>query len=353
MFGVLLKSAYQRLHSHLPVEAGERLSDLVFSVMGRPRIYHDSLKHPQQRLRRGAVTFSLDFEMAWAFQYSKVSGPRCVELGLRERQQVPKILALFDKYSVPATWATVGHLCLEQCKRNSIGLAHSEIARCGHFENEHWKFTTGDWFQNDPCTDAHQNPAWYAPDLVEAIVSARVGHELASHTFSHAGFGSYCPAEVARAELDNSIEAMKPYGVRPTTLVFPGNDIGWLDVVAAKGFRIVRAFPHPTAEISLPMRINNDLWGVHSSTVVDGGTGTANLERRLFILKTYVDKAVASNLAAHFWFHPSLTLPRLHALLFPLVEYCAKLREQGSIDILTMEGLVNETESALLKQGSH
>ena len=315
--------------------------------MGRPRIYYNSLKHPQQRLRRGAVTFSLDFEMAWAFQYSKVSGPRCVELGLRERQQVPKILAL------PATWATVGHLFLSSCSRDGKGLAHAGMPRIPHFETRNWVFGLGDWYQHDPCTDVRRDPAWYAPDLVEAIVSARVGHELASHTFSHAGFGSYCPAEVAGAELDNSIEAMKPYGVRPTTLVFPGNDIGWLDVVAAKGFRIVRAFPHPTAEISLPMRIDNDLWGVHSSTIVDGGTGAANLERRLFILKTYVDKAVASNLAAHFWFHPSLTLPRLHALLFPLVEYCAKLREQGSIDILTMEGLVNETESALLKQGSH
>jgi hypothetical protein len=296
------------------------------------------------------VTFSVDFEMAWAFQYSKSSKSRSVELGMRERKQVTEILAVCDERFVPMTWATVGHLCLSSCKRSSSGIAHPELPRHKHFQNNHWDFSCGDWFQNDPCTNVDSDPAWYAPDLVEAIVSARAKHELASHGFSHVSLGPDCPPEVVASELDACIEAMKPFGVRPTTLVFPGNYVGNLNVIAAKGFKTVRAFPFATAAISLPIKIYDGLWGVHSSIDVDKGTESVNLERRLSMLKAHVERAMTHKLSAHFWFHPSLSEIRMRTLLFPLIRYCVELRDQERIDIFTIDRLVKETELAIGKQ---
>src|SRR5712692_5046392 len=69
-----------------------------------------------------AVSISADFEMGWGWR-SLV--PQAAELmGEKERRNVPLILGLLEEYSIPITWATIGHLFLESCARSSAGLAH-------------------------------------------------------------------------------------------------------------------------------------------------------------------------------------------------------------------------------------
>src|SRR5207249_1370130 len=69
-----------------------------------------------------AICISSDFEMSWAWRHDKE-----LQLlrGKTERQNVPFILRLLEEYSVPITWATVGHLFLETCTRSHSGLAHA------------------------------------------------------------------------------------------------------------------------------------------------------------------------------------------------------------------------------------
>ncbi len=114
---------------------------------------------------------------------------------------MPRILEAFDSRRLPATWAVVGHLLLGSCQRGVDGRAHPEIPRIEPFETPWWKFEGPDWFQHDPCTDVHRDPAWYAPDLVALIRDSPTGHEIASHTFSHMGLGTCCSHDVAVAEL--------------------------------------------------------------------------------------------------------------------------------------------------------
>ena len=58
---------------------------------------------------RGKFIVSLDFELFWGMQ-------DCVDLAEYEanilggRKAIPKILALFRKHGIHATWATVGFL---------------------------------------------------------------------------------------------------------------------------------------------------------------------------------------------------------------------------------------------------
>ena len=341
----LMKSVYQKFYSMLPEPWAEPVSEVAFKVAGRPFVCFDHALHPPTRLKKGAITFSTDFEMAWGYQYSRSAEEDCVTIGLREREQVPKILATLNGYDIPITWATVGHLFLASCTRGASGLPHREIPRCGHFD-KHWQFTSGDWFQHDPCSDVHKDPAWYAPDLIEAILSSRTHHEMASHSFSHVGFGEYCPEEVAAAEIHASLEAMKLFGLRPKTFVFPGNESGKLNLFAGTGLEVLRLFPVSWAEISLPVKLKEDLWGVHQSIYVETATKNVSLDRHLARLLKFVDKAVESRMSAHFVFHSSLPETQMMGLLFPLLRYCAELREKSLIDIFTMEGLVNETVHA-------
>jgi len=346
----LLKSVYQEIYQVLPPRGKVLASDLVFSLTGKPHVYFDHGVHPAQRLRRGAVVFSVDFELAWAWRYARKLSNDCVVIGMRERHQVPQILDRMEEYGVPATWATVGHLFLERCERAANGSAHPDMSRPEHFRNAHWEFTEGDWYQHDPCSDVRRAPAWYAADLIEKILASTVKHEMASHGFSHVGFGSYCPAEVASAELQASIDAMESFGVTPRTFVFPGNEAGHYGLLAHKGFHIVRSFPVNWAEISLPLKSEEGLWQVHDSVAVDLEWNGSNLEKRLFQLKKYVDKAAEHRLAAHIWFHPSLPPDQTQEVLFPLFRYCAEQREKGNVDVLTMAQLVEATEDAKVRQ---
>ena len=80
---------------------------------------------------KAAVVISADLELAWAWRYSKKSDdPKALALqkAHQTRQNLPPLLDLFDRFNVPVTWATVGHLFLEECDRTN-GRAHSDLPR--------------------------------------------------------------------------------------------------------------------------------------------------------------------------------------------------------------------------------
>ncbi len=348
----LLKTSWGPIYKLLPQKAKVFMSAMVFKLSKRPYVYHDPAVHPAHGLKRGAVSFSIDFELAWGWVYAKgMSKSDAVRIGLHERAQVPLILAKMDEYGIPSTWATVGHLFLEKCIRDGNGLAHSKMIRMPHFESEYWQFSSGDWYQFDPCTDYKRDPAWYAPDLIQQILSAKVQHEIGCHSFSHGGFGPYCPNEVAEAKIDACLEVMKPWGITPKTWVFPGNDVGNFEALAKKGLKNVRSFPVKLAEVSLPIRRPDGMWDIFDSTPIDLEGEGWDFKERLARLKKFVDKAAETKLGAHIWFHPSLPADQMNGLLFPLLQYCAEQREKGLIDVFTLDELVDETAAALKREG--
>src|ERR1051325_5688714 len=87
---------------------------------------------------RAVFTISLDFELMWgSFDSGKhrkfVSQlSRDGEGGMRAtRAIVDGLLALFNKYGVSVTWATVGHLFLESCEERG-GVKHADMPRPNH-----------------------------------------------------------------------------------------------------------------------------------------------------------------------------------------------------------------------------
>ena len=163
------------------------LSKVNFALGGNPKVrkrgdWRNYIPNPY----KAVLLISTDFEMAWAWQFSKNSPNPLKEakkLALIERENVPLILQICDEYNIPLTWATVGHLFLNSC--NSIsGCVHPDILRLPHFENNFWKFSGKDWFENDPSTNYINDPEWYCPDLIKLILETKVKHEIGFHTFS-------------------------------------------------------------------------------------------------------------------------------------------------------------------------
>ena len=345
-----LRRMYRSALGHVPRPVRGIVASIDYRMASRPAVFHDERLHPRARLRRGAVTISLDFELAWGSLYSRRAGRNFVQFGLREREQMPRILAALDEFHVPATWATVGHLFLEKCTAGSDGRAHHGMPRIMPFENERWIFQEGDWFQFDPCTDVRRDPAWYGPDLIEKVLASKENHELGCHSFSHPSFGQNCPRLVAEAEVEACAQAMAPYGLRPTTWVFPRHEEGNFEALAAKGVGIVRAFPGPASCISLPILRPDHMWGVHVSSAVDRGLDWS-FDQRLKRLQGFVDAAAKERLAAHIWLHPSLSDDDINRVFKPFLRHCAARRDEGKIDALTMEQLVTATRDADARKG--
>ena len=195
----IIKDIYGSVRGIAPQNINGILGKLAFSLGEKPLVKYDKIEPDTKfpNLEKGGLIISADFEMALAWRYSK-TGTDHVKKGKIERENIPKIIEVLERFNIPITFATVGHLFLKNCDRGD----HDWMKRIPHFD-DHWKFTDGDWYDHDPYSDYKSTPEWYAPDLIRMIIDSNVEHEIGTHTFSHIDF-SYknCPPEVAEDEIE-------------------------------------------------------------------------------------------------------------------------------------------------------
>lgn len=169
----------------------------------------------------GTVVISLDAELSWGF-HDQPTMP--ADRVANARAAWPFLLSLFDAHELPATWAVVGHLFLTGC------------------DGSHADHPAGAaWFDRDPGGRAGPDSEWFAPELIDEIRASEVDHEIGLHTFSHVEFGTpETTRAVASAELRESVAAAEAAGVTPESFVFPRNEIGYRELLAAHGFTCYR-----------------------------------------------------------------------------------------------------------------
>jgi hypothetical protein len=182
-----------------------------------------------QELDKPIFIISLDVELMWGF----AACPSHTNIGLLKRDDakgrgcIDFLLNIFEKHNIPATWAIVGHLFLDHCKKED-GIPHKDMPRF-----------KPDWYSDDPCTDLQKDPLYYGRDIVEEILLNRIDHEVGYHSFSHVDF-SECSREVAEAEIKMSDKLAKEFGITLKSFVFPENKIGHVDLLKENGFKIYR-----------------------------------------------------------------------------------------------------------------
>lgn len=184
----------------------------------------------------GTLLVSLDFELFWGMldvcpleQYQ--------DHVLGGREAIPKLLKLFEKYDIHATWAAVGFLFGESkeelarffpaagerpCYRN-LGLdPYAYLAKIGENERE--------------------APCFYGPSLLK-LIAQTPGQELGSHTFSH----YYCretgqtPGEFA-ADMKAAREIAMAHGYDVHSAILPRNQCEpeYTEVLRETGFTAYR-----------------------------------------------------------------------------------------------------------------
>lgn len=168
----------------------------------------------------GSVVISLDAELGWGFHHEQ---PLPAARIRDARSAWTDLLGLFDEYEIPATWAVVGHLLLEDCAGGHTN--HPAGSQC--------------------CVDAPaaitRDDAWFANGLVDQVANADADHELASHGFSHVHFAhERMNRSMAKSECAAAAETLAPYATEPRSFVFPVNEVGYRELLAEHGFACYR-----------------------------------------------------------------------------------------------------------------
>jgi peptidoglycan/xylan/chitin deacetylase (PgdA/CDA1 family) len=173
----------------------------------------------------GVFVVSLDFELHWGVR-DHLSVAQYRENLLGARRVVPRLLDLFTRYGVHATWATVGALMLD---------AREELVR---------RLPPGaNWGLSDVGESERDDVFHFAPSLVR-LIAETPNQEIATHTFSH----HYClaPGQTAddfRRDLAAAVAtAEEKLRRRVVSLVFPRNQVNeaYLPVCAELGIAAYR-----------------------------------------------------------------------------------------------------------------
>lgn len=180
----------------------------------------------------GTVVISLDSELAWGF-HDKNNPPQYRIKNARDGWR--QLINLFESYDIPATWAIVGHLFLDECDG----------------EHSNHPSPTG-WFNRDPGGTVDENPDWFGTDLIIKLLESEVNHEIGYHSFSHVEFGAEgTTSGIASTELAECQQVTSDWNCDPDSFVFPRNNVGHLDLLSDYGFTCYRGKQPPDNNDSL------------------------------------------------------------------------------------------------------
>ncbi len=165
-------------------------------------------------MNTGRFVISLDFELYWGMT-DKVTLKEYGENILGVRKVIPRMLALFQKYDIAATWGIVGMLTFESKEE----LLKALPAKQPQYENPSLSNYT---HLSERSVEEHDQ-YYFGASLVREI-QTYPRQEIASHTFSH----YYCReagqnAETFRADCEAQQNALARLGVTATSLILPRN----------------------------------------------------------------------------------------------------------------------------------
>lgn len=311
---------------------------------------------------------SLDFELFWGVSHSQTvaSYGRNVQ---GEWEAVPRLLALFRRYGIKVSWATVG---MAMCRNYREWRDIRPSVLPGYLRKQISPYTL------DNLVREHPN-LFFARPLVEQIL-ATPGQELATHTYSH----FYCnepgatPEQFA-ADLVCARAKAAEFGVHCRSLVLPRNQIvekflsilpdagiqvyrgnanHWLyrngDIVpggiAGRAVRFADGFLPLSGHCDGRVERSGDLLNLPASLFLYPWSErqSALAPIRLFRLKRCMTAAARAGSICHLWWHPhnfGVNTDRNLALLESLLQHYRMLADQYGMQTSCMGDFATSADS--------
>ncbi len=305
----------------------------------------------------GTVVISLDAELAWGFHDLEELPTMRIK---QAREGWLELLDLFEEFEVPATWAIVGHLFLDECDG-----AHQNLT------------STNNWFSRDPGGTATDTSNWFGPDLIKSIQDATVDHDIGSHTFSHVVLGDETTTkEIARAEIRESKRIANEMDIDLQSFIFPRNRVAYREILAQNDFLTYRGnqpsnwyndtvfYPVgkflSTISCCSPPLINPSI-DKHELVNIPASMYLFTFDRPLgpFTKATLgdvivcrakrgIDKAISKDGILHLWLHPNnITDSQDIDRMRQIIEYIDTCREENDLLVRTMDQIARQVK----KQG--
>ena len=272
----------------------------------------------------GTLIVSLDFELFWGMlDRCALEDYQANVLG--GRTAIPRMLKLFEKYDIHATWATVGFLFAE----NYQELKHYFPEYKPSYDQK--KLSPYDWFEKIG-EDETSAPCFYCPGLIQ-LVSQTPGQEIGSHTFAH----YYCreagqTVEQFAADMAAAKKIAADHGYQVTSVILPRNQCepAYTQVFRDLGFTAYRDEENDwihekvkfrpllrllrLADVYLPLtgqggyhpQKEDGIWNLVGSRMYKPiMKPLAFLERlKIHRIKAQMLHAAKNNLTFHLWWHP-------------------------------------------------
>lgn len=296
---------------------------------------------------------SIDFELMWGVRDQLSIAQYGANIrGVRDA--LPRILNLFDKFEIRATWATVGFLF---CETKDDLLANLPQIRPSYQQNAFSNYG----YLNEIGNNEKDDPYYFGFSLLKEVQS-RPNQEIATHTFSH----YYCLEEGQtpdqfKADIDAAVAVAARQRIELKSIVFPrnqyakphleiaracglrtfrGNERSWLyqPAVSDEQFVLRRAGRLTDQYLNLSghhvqhPKLNGGLVEVASSRFLRPySPALARLDNlRLSRIQRAIDVAADANGIFHLWWHPhnfGLNTDENLAFLGAVLSHFAKVRD--------------------------
>ena len=290
---------------------------------------------------------SIDLELLWGRKKTELFN--LIKRNEKElREKIDNLLQLFEKFDIPATWAIVGHLFLEQCDKKTC-LTSTNIK----------KYKYGREWYIDPYTDLSHDPLFYGKDLIEKIISSSAKHEIGYHSFSHPNF-SEISAGMAENEIKEAKKIEKEWNIKLKSFVFPYNKIAHVNILKENGFMIYRGksgtccaneknivlkkFKGSVDKIIAPPvepKWIDGIWEIQSSAHFCDPQTPKSL---FFKSKLGLERAISNKKIFHIWFHcwSPLLYKKLEQDLRKFLECISEKRREDKLEVITMGELAEK-----------
>lgn len=295
----------------------------------------------------GTFIISLDCEGKWGMA-DKISDHH--KKFLTEENLVSsyvKLLNLFDKYEVNATFAYVMAYTLSEQERKSLGPIFRDVQVSGTNWLRHYR----------EAEATGQLEGWFCPRVFD-LTQERQKHEIGCHGFCHLPFAEdLINLEDAQHELAISAEIAASKGIILETFVYPRNQIGYKELLFQNGYVGYRErLKSNSALLERPQSLLRELdVFARAQPHFEDTKGLCRIPSGYFFnwrhgLRSAIPRSLTRHRwnsilrdaaenggIAHLWFHPHNLIdgPTTYEVLEDVLKLAAKLRDMGDIKVET------------------
>jgi hypothetical protein len=323
-------------------------------------------------IKNGRFVISLDFELFWGLR-DHLTIKEYEENIIGVRTVIPRLLTIFKKYQIKATFATVGFLFFS----DKLELIRSVPERLPNYNDKNLSPYLGYFDEIGESED--QDPYHFGTKLIEQIKQHPM-HEISSHTFSH----YYClepgqTKEDFESDLQTALNLANKHLLKSRSIVFPrnqynedylevckknnvicfrGNESAWFynsknsseyNSFFRKAARLIDTYINISGHNCYSDNdvISGDMINIPSSRFLRPFSNKLKaIERfKLYRIKNSMTYAAKNNLTYHLWWHPhnfGINQDENFLFLNKILEHYKKLNSEYNFNSYTMTEIANE-----------